>query len=69
MSAVAALAVHPALADSFTVSGAHGFLILIAFILALIAAFLAWFIAPRAIWGTLIAAALALFFLALLFGG
>lgn len=64
----AATAAAP-LADGFTVSGVHGFLILLAFLLSLIAAFLAWFIAPRAIWGTLIAAALALYFLALLFGG
>jgi hypothetical protein len=57
------------LADSFTVSGVHGFLLLLAFLVFVIAAFLAWFIAPRAIWGTLVAAGLAAFMLALLFGG
>jgi hypothetical protein len=63
------LAAAAPLASSFTVSGAHGFLILIAFIAFIIAAFLAWFIAPRQIWGTLVAAGLALYMLALLFGG
>lgn len=46
----------------------NGILDLIACILAFVAAGLAWFIAPRAIWGTLVALALALYFLALLVG-
>jgi hypothetical protein len=54
------------LASSFSVSGVHGFLILIAFILALVAAIISWVIAPRAVWATFVAAALALFFLSLL---
>lgn len=66
---MSAFAAAVPLASSFTVSGAHGFLVLIAFIVFVIAAFLAWFIAPRAIWGTLIAAGLAAYMLALLFTG
>lgn len=57
------------LASSFQVSGTHGFLILIAFILLAIAAVVAWVIAPRAVWATFTAAALALFMLAQLITG
>lgn len=64
----AAAAVAP-LADGFTVSGVHGFLILIAFLLFAVAAVVAWVVAPRAIWATFVASGLALFMLALLFGG
>jgi len=64
----AAAATAP-LADSFTVSGVHGFLILIAFILFAVAAVVAWVVEPRAVWATFVAAGLALFMLALLFGG
>jgi hypothetical protein len=56
-------------ASGFTVSGAQGALYFLAFLLALIAAFVAWFIKPRAIWGTLVAAAVALACLAHLFTG
>jgi len=56
-------------ADSFTVSGVHGFLVLIAFFVFVIAAILAWFLPPRAHWATLVAVGLALCMLALLFGG
>jgi hypothetical protein len=56
--------VSPVLAASFTVSGAHGVLILIAFLLFLIAAVVAWVIAPRAVWATFVAAGLALWALA-----
>lgn len=57
------------LATSVSVSGLHGFLILIAFILLVIAAFVAWFIAPRMIWASLVSAALALYMFALLVSG
>lgn len=63
-----AMALAP-LADGFTVSGVHGFLILIAFLLFAVAAVVAWFVEPRAIWATFVATGLALFMLALLFGG
>lgn len=59
----------PYLADGFTVTGVHGFLILIAFLLFAVAAIVAWFVEPRAIWATFVAAGLGLFMLALLFGG
>lgn len=49
--------------------GANGLLVLIALIVFVIAAFVSWFITPRAIWGTLVALGLALFMLALLVGG
>lgn len=52
------------LASSFAVSGAHGVLILLAFILFLVAAIIAWFVTPRAHWGTAVAAGLALYMLA-----
>ena len=57
------------LASGFTVSGVHGFLILIAFLLFAVAAVVAWVVTPRAIWATFVAAGLALFMLALLFTG
>jgi len=57
------------LASGFTVSGAHGFLILIAFLLFAVAGIVAWFVEPRAIWATFVAAGLALYMLALLFTG
>lgn len=52
------------LATSFTVSGLHGWLILIAFLLCAVAAVVAWAVTPRAVWATFVAAALALFLLA-----
>ena len=57
------------LADSFTVSGIHGFLILLAFILFAVAAVIAWVVAPRAIWASFVAGGLALLSLAMLFSG
>lgn len=57
------------LASSFSVSGVHGFLILIAFLLFAVSAIIAWVVAPRAIWATFVAAGLALYMLALLFTG
>jgi hypothetical protein len=57
------------LATSISVSGLHGFLILVAFILFLVAGFVAWFIAPRMIWASLVAAGLALYMFALLVSG
>jgi uncharacterized membrane protein YqjE len=59
----------PYLADGFTVSGVHGFLILVAFLLFAVSAVIAWVVEPRAVWATFVAAGLALFMLALLFGG
>lgn len=54
---------------SLTASAAgNGILVLVACILAFVAAGVAWFLTPRAIWGTLTALALALYFLALLLG-
>lgn len=55
------------LASSFAVSGVHGFLVLIAFLLFAVAAIVAWLVEPRAIWATFVAGGLALFMLALLF--
>lgn len=52
------------LASSFTVSGAHGFLILIAFIVFLIAAVIAWLVPPRAYYAAALAVGLALFMFA-----
>lgn len=52
------------LATGFAVSGAHGFLILFAFFVFVVAAIVAWFVAPRALYATFIAAGLALFMLA-----
>ena len=47
------------LAGSFTVSGVHGFLVLIAFLLFTVAAILAW-VMGKQLWGTFVAAGLAL---------
>lgn len=52
------------LASSFSVSGAHGALCLIALILFAVAAVVAWVVAPKAIWATFVAAGLAIFMLA-----
>lgn len=57
------------LAASFTVNGAHGALLLIAVILFLIAAVVAWFVPPRTYWGTFVAAGLCLATLAALVTG
>lgn len=57
------------LAVSFTVTGLHGWLILLAVILFAIAAVVAWFVAPRAHWATFVAAGLCLATLALLVSG
>jgi uncharacterized membrane protein YqjE len=57
------------LAASFSVSGVHGFLILIAFLLFAVAAIIAWVVQPRAVWATFVAAGLALFMLAQLITG
>lgn len=59
---------HDVLAASFTVSGVHGFLILIAFLLFAVAAILAWVMA-KAYWATFVAAGLALFMFAQLITG
>jgi hypothetical protein len=56
-------------ASQFTVSGAHGFIILIALFVFVIAAIIAWFVPPRAHWGAAVAAGLALYMLSLLFTG
>jgi uncharacterized membrane protein YqjE len=63
------LSLAPLAGSSFTVSGVHGFLILIAFLLFAVAAVVAWVVTPRAIWATFVAAGLALYMLALLFTG
>jgi hypothetical protein len=55
------------LASSFTVSGAHGVLILIAAILFAVAAVLAWVVEPRNVWASFVAAGAALVSFALLF--
>jgi hypothetical protein len=55
-------------ASGFTVSGAHGWLVLLAFLLFAVAAIVAWF-AARALWGTFVAAGLALYMLSLLVTG
>ena len=69
MVLAAAAAKAAPLADGFTVSGVHGFLILIAFLLFAVAAVVAWVVAPRLIWATFVAAGLALYMLALLITG
>lgn len=53
-------------AASFSVNGAGGVLTLIAVILFLIAAIIAWFVEPRTHWATLVAAGLCLWALAAL---
>jgi hypothetical protein len=57
------------MAVSFTVSGLHGWLQLIAMILFFIAAIIAWFVSPRAHWATFIAAGLCLAALSMLITG
>lgn len=52
------------LAVTATVSGIDGFFYVVAVILLLIAAIVAWFVAPRALWATFVAVALMLGFLA-----
>lgn len=54
------------LASGLTVSGAHGVLILIALILFVVSAIIAWVILPRQVYATFIAAGLALYMLSLL---
>ncbi len=54
------------LASGFAVHGAHGVLILVSLILFIIAAVIAWVIAPRAVYATFVAAGLAIYMLALL---
>ena len=54
------------LASGLAVNGAHGVLILIALIAFIVAAIVAWVIAPRAVYATFVAAGLALYMLALL---
>jgi hypothetical protein len=53
-------------ATSISVNGFGGVLVIIAALLSLIAAIVAWFVAPRAIWATFVAAALCLFFVSTL---
>lgn len=53
----------------FHVSGVHGFLVLVAFIVFLIAAVIAWIATPKAHWAGAVAAGLALYMLSLLFTG
>lgn len=55
-------------AASFSVSGVHGFLILIAFLLLTVSAILAW-VMGRQVWATFVAAGLALYMLSLLITG
>jgi hypothetical protein len=54
------------LASGLAVSGAHGVLILFAMILFIVAAIIAWVLAPRAVYATFVAAGLAIYMLALL---
>lgn len=48
------------LAATISVSGIHGVLVLIAAILFLIGALVAWFVAPRMLWAAVVAAGLCL---------
>jgi hypothetical protein len=57
------------LAASFTVNGLHGALILVAVLLFLAAAIIAWFVSPRTHWASFVAAGLCLATLALLVSG
>jgi hypothetical protein len=57
------------LATSFTVSGLHGWLILVAAVLFFTAAVVAWVTSPRVSWAALAAAGLCLVTLALLITG
>ena len=52
------------LAVTATISGVDGFFYILAVILLLIAAIVAWFVMPRQLWATFVAAALMLGFLA-----
>jgi hypothetical protein len=54
------------MAASFQVSGLHGALLILAVILFLIAAVVAWFVQPRYHWATCVSAGLCLATLALL---
>jgi hypothetical protein len=58
---VTRLAAVAPLASGFQVSGVHGFLILLAAIAFLVAAIVAWVVAPRAHWATAVAVGLLLF--------
>lgn len=55
-----------ALATTISVSGVHGWLVLIAVIAFLVSAVIAWFVAPRQIWASLVAGGLCLWALAAL---
>ena len=68
MIAARTMAAAQPLADGFTVSGVHGFLILLAFLLFAVAGCVAWFVA-RQLWAAFVAGGLALYMLALLFAG
>ena len=57
------------LAVSFTVSGLHGWLTLLAVIAFFVAAIVAWFVAPRMIWAAAVACGLCLWALAALVTG
>lgn len=57
------------LAAGFQVNGIHGFLILLAVLLFLIAAIITWFVTPRAYWATFVAAGLFFVSLAMLVTG
>jgi hypothetical protein len=52
------------LALTATVSGIDGFFYIVIVVLCLIAAIVAWFVTPRALWATFVAVALMLFALA-----
>lgn len=54
------------LASGLAVNGAHGVLILLAMIAFVVAAIIAWVLAPRAVYATFVAAGLAIYMLALL---
>ena len=58
-----------ALATSVTVNGLHGVLLLIAVLLFLIAAIVAWFVTPRTYWAAFVAGGLCLATLALIVSG
>jgi hypothetical protein len=53
--------------SSFHVSGTHGILVLIALIIFVIAAVIAWIATPKAHWAGAVAAGLAVYMLSLLF--
>jgi hypothetical protein len=54
---------------SFSVSGAHGVILLIALILFAVAGIIAWVIAPRAVWATFVASGLFFLTLSMLWTG